>query len=828
MSSSARSALAAAIAVVVYAAAAVAVVFFVSQSGTYPSGSDTLCHLYKGDVVYKAALQGDLYPLYDQSWYNGVELMRYWAPAPVYVLAALEALAAGDLFNGYLLFVGCIAFFGALPWLFIGIKTHRRVLGAFVGLLWFFMPNNLVALFVEGNLPRSLALVLLPLLLYHFWVYLGDQKAGRLPIIAVLFALIALCHSGYAGMIAISLLLFSVVYAIANRTWHPQLAAIAAVALGYGMIGLWLVPSLIGGITSTDSSEVMATFFQSAATSLNPFDRTETGFAHFYFGLAAFAVAVFGIVCSKRASQPGFWTAIVIFVCTTSVAYPLISILPGSQYLWMLRFISIALALILIALVFWKSLKAWITVALCVLLVIDVVPSLSLIYGDRSAMPVQQRMEQIASDALLDDAQKLTTQRCAVLDESGLGATGAYLLSGFGDGVNATFGAGYQSASTASNIVQLNRALDAGAFDYLFDRSLELGNDTVLVMKGLIPEGSTVKQLDKAARRSGYAVAKDNGSWRLYKLQKASGSFGTVSKYRAIGIGSASDQLSLQFPAIEETDSDNLNDYTYKQLSAYDIVYLDGFTYDNQSAAEELVRRLSRNGTRVVIAADGIPENKDSHDRVFMGVRCNTISFKGGFPELDTVDGKFLPDLFPQGYTDWQTVYLEGLDECWGKISDPEVGADLEFYGTVDNDNLVMVGLNLSYHYALTKDERVGDLLGHAMDLSASELPKRELVDVDVEYGADSITVTTDRDDVNTALAYHDVFSSDQKLRHSNNLTFVDKGTTVITMHYPYFGTGLAVSIGSLVLLVALVCALRRARRWAPGPLVSSKNTHTL
>lgn len=801
------------VALLVYAATAVGTAWLVANNGNYPAGSDTMCHLYKGDLLYNAVLQGDWFPLLDPLWYNGVEPLRYWAPLPVYALAVCQALAGGDIFNGYLVFVGAVLFLGALPWLFIGIKTNRRLLGTFMGLLWFFMPNNLTALFTEGNLPRSLALVLLPLLLYHVWLYLQDKRPGRLPIITVGFAAIALCHSGYAGMIALTLVVFFVAWGIANRAWKPQLAPLAAVVLGYGLVGLWLVPSLVGGITSTDSSEVMAGFFQSALVSLNPLDRVSSNYEHFYFGLAAFALAVLGILCSKRESQPGFWTGVIIFICTTTALYPVLKILPGSQYLWMLRFISIALALILLGLMFWKSMRRWVTALVCVLLVLDALPSVPLVVGDSSGGLAQTRMEQEAEETLIDAARQVTTQRCALMDEASLGATGAYLLSGSGERVAGTFGAGYQSANTASNIVQLNRALDAGEYDYLFDRCLELGNDTVLVPLSLVQADGGVDALDASAARLGYAVAQQNASWRLYKLQNAPSSFGTVNTYRAIGIGSAAPQISLQFPAMEETESTNLNDYAYEQLSRYDIVYLDGFTYDSRTQAEELVRALSRNGTRVVIAADGIPEDKDSHDRVFLGVRCNVISFKGGYPELDTVDGKLLPDLFPQGYTTWQTVYLDGLDECWGKIHDDEINADVEFYGTVENDNIVMMGLNLSYDYALTQDEQIGQLLSHAMDLDSNELPQRQIVELDVSYSPGGMRIDSAYDSVNTALAYHDSFTSEQALQRFNNLLLVDAGTTVISMSYPYFGQGLAVSFASLLLLVLLTAVLRRSYR---------------
>ena len=134
-------------AVLVYALIAGAVVWMVAIGGNYPSGSDTLCHIYKGDILYQNIKAGNWYPLYDNLWYNGVQMMRYWAPLPIYVLAFCQMLAGGEALSGYLVYVGLILFFGALSWLFIGVKKNRPVFGAFLGVLWFFMPNNLYALF---------------------------------------------------------------------------------------------------------------------------------------------------------------------------------------------------------------------------------------------------------------------------------------------------------------------------------------------------------------------------------------------------------------------------------------------------------------------------------------------------------------------------------------------------------------------------------------------------------------------------------------------------------------------------------------------------------
>ena len=52
----------------VYAAISVAIMYAVSRSGVWPSGSDTMCHIYKGSVLYQALKNGNWYPLFDPMW----------------------------------------------------------------------------------------------------------------------------------------------------------------------------------------------------------------------------------------------------------------------------------------------------------------------------------------------------------------------------------------------------------------------------------------------------------------------------------------------------------------------------------------------------------------------------------------------------------------------------------------------------------------------------------------------------------------------------------------------------------------------------------------
>lgn len=800
----------------------VMVVKIVSQNGTYPAGSDTMYHIYRGDYVYNSIKDGNWYPLYDYMWYNGVELMRYWAPLAAYFMAFCEMLADGNMLIGYLIFVGIISVLGALSWLYIGIRMKRPVLGAFIGFIWFFMPNNLCALFVEGNLARSLSMIFLPLFIYEVSEYLKDRKVIRIPFVMISFILIALCHLGYAGMVALAVLVYCIVHMIEGYSKRAAADIVISILLSFMLIGVWLVASLNGGITSLDNSENMANFFQKIVYTLNPVDRITTDYAHFYFGLAAAILAVGGMFFGYKKSRAGFVTAIITLICTATAMYPVLKILPGSQYLWMLRFISIALCMILYSFLKWDTLKKPLIVFFCVLLVLDIVPSIPLITGGLDTISITKngvsintdndsvwdRLDMQQDNTLISKAQSITKQRIALLDDSSLGSMGAFLVSDWNNAIPAAYGAGREAANTSTNIVRINRALADGNYYYVFDRCRELGNDTVLVrLSSLEKYGVSVKDMDMAAGASGYSVAGENAAYRLYHMDTYD-NWGTISKYEVIGIGSGTPLISQSFPAVEETDSDNLNDYSYEQLSQYKQVILDGFTYDDKTAAEELVLRLSEAGVKVVIYADGIPQEKKTQSQEFLGVTCSDIVFKNGYPDMDTKLGVLYPDLFPKGYATWQTVYVTGLDNTWGSVMDN--GLKLDFYGTVKNDNIIVCGFNLAYYYGVSADKSVGRLLSDMMDITSAQLPERTNIELKVEHDVNGITITSDYDNVNTSLSYHDIFVSDEWLGKKNNLTYVRAGVTEITFKVPYLWQGLCVSVAGLILSVAWVVVLAR------------------
>ncbi len=781
-----------------------------SEGGIYPSGSDTMYHVFRGDVLYKSLRDFGNIPLYDKYMYNGIEPIRYEFILSPLLFALCEFVTGGNVFSAYLYYVGAIFCIGLLAWTVIGIKKEKPILGLVLGVLWFFLPNNIHTLLVEGNLSRSLAYVFLPIVFYGMYQFLDDGMWGHALWFATGLLLMMLSNLEFAGMTVVGASLFLVVYRFFWRKRRRITKIIAAIPATYMMAGVFLIPYLRGSIAA-EGEEFAAAFFQNLLITLNPLYRINTTYEAYYFGVSLFVVAVLGALASNKDSAPGFITAIILVVLTATAAYPIISIIPGSEILLMLRYMSIALCLVFVGMLFWTKLRKWVLVFFAVLIALDSVPGLYWVFGHEDYVSPGTRYDKLVHETFIDEAKEICAQRIALFDLSSLGAEGAYLISGYGEQEMAVFGTGWRYSATSDNTKRLNSAMSDEYFDYLFDRCIEMGADTVIIQKDQATYGErTLVKLDRAAERLGYDILFENGGYMLYHLAGIEGAFGTKAVYDAIGIGYSAHSLSLAFPNIKETGDQYLDHYSYEYLSQFKTVYLSGFFYEDRYAAENLVRKLSENGVRVVILADGMPEDRERRTKTFMGVTCNVVQFENGYPILYTRDfGEMDCDLFPRGYSKWVTYYLNGLTNVGGTISDNNV--ELAFFGTGENENICYIGLNIPFYYYLTQDINAEKLMQWVMGMDPAILPRREVYPVNIDYGNNKIVIDSNVDYLNTALAYHDSFRSQQDIYVDNNMLIVRKGRTEINVVYPYLTEGIAVSALGLVLLIILLIYIRKS-----------------
>lgn len=773
-------------------------------SGAYPFGEQALSHIYRSEELLRQFAKGNWWPLLDLGQYNGVQPLRHAAPVPIYLYAAFVALA-GDGLHAMVPF--CVFLFAACcaSWLAIGMSYRRGWLGLALGPIWFASPVNLAALFGDGDLPRAICLCVLPLLLALIDRYLARPRRLRIAATAMVFLLVILSDPTFALLVAFGILVYLVVAGVLRHCWGGCLRMALTLLAAAALSGIWVVPALVGGASVLDTPQLLANVTQALTAMLDPLERYTSGVEAAYLGVSVAALAVFGAVCARRASLPGFWAAMVAVFISTTAAAPLVSFVTGSADIGIARMLGVAVALVLVAFISWRSLKTGFVLAACVVLAIDGAASARVVIDSFGRSDPAVRMASHLDRALIAKAKSICTQRLGLVGEDFFDEESAYLAVGLGDRTSLTQGFSDQLSETDYNYTQVNQALEDGRFAYVFDRSLELGDDTIVLNTGQISArvSWTAKQIDAAAQRSGYSFVEAKDGYRLYH-RDAPATFGVKTAYRAIAIGRAASEIARQFPAFEEAPDRALDSYSYDDLKGYDTVYLDGFTCKSRRAAEKLVERLSDSGVDVIIAADGIPTEEHTGEKTFLGLDCESITFQGGFPTIYTEGGPLETTLFPNGYTDWSCVYVNGLVDVYATIREGD--RTLPVCGTLENSHIKVIGLNLTYYEGLTGDEGMAGLLSRFLDISSQELPSRETLPISIDVSGNTLTVESEAGSVDTTLAALECMDVKSGTSWTaENLVYVGRGKTVIELGYPYLWQGAMVSVLGLLGLIVLL-----------------------
>ena len=359
-----------------------------------------------------------------------------------------------------------------------------------------------------------------------------------------------------------------------------------------------------------------------------------------------------------------------------------------------------------------------------------------------------------------------------------------------------SFGWAYQGAETLNNIVSINEAAQGSFFEYVFDRLLELGDDTVLVDKKLIAE-TDIAALKRAAEKIGYTLYEENNRVLLYHLDEAEGTFGVIKRYRNIAIGEHAQVFCYIYPQFGYGESVCLDEYSLEELLQYEKIYLSGFTYNDKETAEELLKTVADSGVQIYIDMQHIPENKLTGKSEFLGVYAQYVAFTEKFPVLATDNGsQFKLDFKTAGYDAWNTVYLSGASEKIKEAYYDDI-TSLTYVAQNGAPNITFLGFNMVYYYHENRLPELLTFLNEVFDEEPGQICESELVPIEVVYESDKVTVTSQRDNVITGIAALDCFaeSETQEADTQSNLLVVESGTTVFKVKYTDFKLGMAASV---------------------------------
>ena len=222
-----------------------------------PSGGDVWGHLYKSQVMYESIEKGNWYPLFDLKWYNGIQLFRYWAPFSYYLMSGLLWFTDGNLLGAYYLLAGVVFFFGGLPWIIWGNIEKRRVMGTIFGVLWFFMPETVRIYFCAGNLPQMVTTTIVPYVILSLWLFTRKKRNRAAIGLYAGMLLMSFTHLMVTAIMGLSAFIYLAIDELRNKDRKRKFQALVIMVTGIMTAGIWVVPSLKGGMVTAEQGTVL-------------------------------------------------------------------------------------------------------------------------------------------------------------------------------------------------------------------------------------------------------------------------------------------------------------------------------------------------------------------------------------------------------------------------------------------------------------------------------------------------------------------------------------------------------------------------------------------
>lgn len=769
-------------AVIISAALAVCIGYYLYHTGRYLHGSDVYEQLYKLDLIAKSWQEGALFPRYAPDWYNGYEVFRYTAPTAYLLTAMISRVFQADIHIGICAFYGIMVFISQIGFFLFGIRHKRMLATFFTGIAFLILPSTYTVIILEGSLDVVMGLAMMPLLLFFLSSFYKEKHGLALLPFSVWFCLFIAANYVLAIAFGMILFIYLILHAIAERAWKYELAAFCNIVLLYVVMGYFLYPALSGGLLSRSYAL--------------------QGSVELSLGIPVVIVALIGLVATDRNRFAGFFLTLVIGILSLSVMEPVMKLISSQVLQRSYWYILSATVILLVTLLCWERLKP---LFLAAALLAMVGGNLETVLSSQDGNYILESDKEMAADYLLDEAAACTDNRVALMDMATLGAFPQWYF--VCENIDTMFGWDYENALTVQNQMSLNEAFFDGFYDYMFDRLLLYGNDTVVMLKELLEEGA-YDTLIASANRNGYEVWAENGNAILLKAVAVNGNYGVVTKYENLAIGENAYYIAYIYPSFGYGASNCIEDYTVEELGRYRKLYLSGFTYRDKAKAENMLKELSRKGTEIYIDMQHIPINALTGKNEFMDVYAQFVQFVENFPILQNDNGnQFKLDFKAGGYDVWETVYISGCEDVV-KETVYENKSRLVYLGQNHSPNVTFMGFNLVYYYLTTHNQDLKRFLDEAMRLSSEDLETPVIVPLQIEREPYEISVHAWTDYVNCNIAGVDALEADRVVSMQENLLVVNQGDTTFRVINAGQRTGMFLSILGLVALCVMWIAI--------------------
>jgi hypothetical protein len=676
--------------------------------GGYPVGTDAWGHMVRAEYVAGQIRQSGWTALFDTAWmptwYMGDPVRTYYPPLTNVLLSPLAVVIQNPALLHHLFTSAILGIFAVATYAFVQ-NVWSPWTGSLAAILAIWAPYQLRTVFFEGNYPRALALLALPILAWGTELILrtGGRKVPFILLLSGGWVWAILAHPQQALMFAIGFC----IYLIARLFLDPdvQLRAAGAWLIGLAAGGLLTMPWALPAYSRAELTQVpylpaeKVDLFTAPIRSVLPASDMSNGTILVGFGLLCLSILSIAARPDPRrvaytiAGLVAMWFAF----GPSAVAF---SLLPLNQQLLperFLNFTSFAFAISAAGLIPFKH-RARIARAFILLgfVFIDVFPGLSLLVG----RPFPYEQAALASVACEVEEAPC---RAALLTYPDPNALEVYFA---GQGVNLINGWGLEN--TPHNRA-IRRLLSSPTWSVgYFQKLISQWDVGVAPVRGIGAEAA-----EEALQKAGYHFALEVGDYDLWIDIDPPSPVQALPNRRMLLVGDMLPPMIMAFPFAEEATVTSLASIPSQTLDAHPALGLMNFaasTGEVQEALDRLQEYLDNGGVAVVELSGMEEAFGKSIDFVDVGVIRLSLQDDVRVRWREGLRG--LPEnlrfsrVSPEG---WSGATYLGLDEVVAEIEFQGSWYPIMGYNDVGDGRVWFMGMNLLYYAQLSEATDIVD-----------------------------------------------------------------------------------------------------------------------
>jgi len=694
--------------------------FLSTANNTYPNTIDAMGHLTRIKYIAYSISRGQ-WPAWFPYQDNGSMALQYIPPFSYILLAMVQMLT-----DNIMITFKSTVFLGQLIGGLGVWYLCRRYIGSWVGIiggcLYAIQPFLLMSILNIGEVMQIVMFALTPWFLYASLLFFEKMTRFRWLLICLSGTILILAHSMSAFLICIGMgTAIIVLWLRKDISIKPVFFWVLAMALAAGLEAFWGIPSL----THLEHPLMPQTLPELAANNSSAFALFEPMYRNgsvYYAGYAVFLLALGSLMLRKKNPLviPLLIAALVTLVLSFGPKFPLYDYIPLSDNFIPRKFISFAaLAVIILDIVFLKALVdrcrsanvlgklvyLILLIAMVGLLASDVNPRQIVAAHSENFQLLQQELQRLSSGR-----QPFEQGRMAPL----FSFPSWYFYFAMQEGLNTTHGNMTSTPYTNTNI-QNNIAVSSNCPEYVIKNLFSWNTRYVIT-----------PQKDDSLHQSlvDYGFHPVEGMSPDILINPAPSSYFMRQERDAIAIGKAAPPLVITYPWMVQGHSATLEDYSYRYLERFKLIYLIEPDVKDFNTFQGMVYHLLDSDKTVVVSlgnakvwplAGIIPY----WEVVSVGSRLSPTQ---DGPYKQTVELR--PD--PPG----RAPAMGNLDKVWMVMKTPDRDVPAIGYKTVNEKKLYFVGLNLDkelnattrwvlgYQANLEHSKIISSLLEEIMDIA--------------------------------------------------------------------------------------------------------------